>query len=222
MPSYGHDRTQHACETLSALRTDLATLTDLRGTGRVRRWAGWGPTPDQIAQAGQRHAAERWDALGQLRQGIKPIGASPAPADLVVLDTLRDVECDLADLLDAVLERVAPRTRPSATSPRRIAQIITLLTKVGADDDLLDHVLAEARRMHRRVKHALGDAEEVRQLAQRCPRCGAKSLRLLVERDVVVCGNAACRCPDPACRCGDPDRPRRHQWTTTELLEPAA
>jgi hypothetical protein len=160
--------------------------------------------------------------LGQLRQGIKPIGASPAPADLTVLDTLRDVEADLADLLDAVLERVAPRTRASATSPRRIAQLITLLTKVGADDELLGHVVGEARRMHRRVRHALGDSEEVRQLAQRCPFCGARSLRILVERDLVVCGNAGCRCDDAACRCGDPDRPRRHQWKTTDLMESAA
>ena len=89
-------------------------------------------------------------------------------------------------------------------------------------DDLLDHLTAETRRMHGRVRHALGDTEEVRQLSERCPHCNALSLRALMDRGIIVCGNAACRCADTTCGCHHPDRPRRHQWTTTELLEPAA
>ena len=219
--TFGHDRTTHAAETLTALRADLAHLADLQGAGRIRRRPGWGPSPDQITANGRRHAAERADAIGQLAQGLAPIGASPAPADLTVLDTLRDVQTDLGDLLDAVLDRIAPRTRRSATSARQIGQLITLLTKVGAEDDLLDHVTAETRRMHRRVRHALGDTEEVRQLAERCPHCNALSLRALMDRGVIVCGNASCRCPDHTCRCHHPERPRRHQWGITDLMEPA-
>lgn len=219
---FGHDRTQTAYDHLAALRADLATLTDLRGAGPIRRTTGWGPSPDQITAAGARHTAERADAITQMRAGLAPIGASPAPADLTVLDTLRDVEADLAELLAACLDRVAPSITPARTSPRRIGQLITLLPKIGSVDDLLDHLTTETRRMHRRVKHALGDTEEVRQLAERCPHCGAKSLRALMDRGVVVCGNAACRCQDDQCGCHHPDRPRRHQWTTTELLEPAA
>lgn len=220
--TFGHDRTQHAYELLSALRTDLATLTDLKGAGQIRRRTGWGPSPDQITATGQRHAAERADAFAQMRQGLKPIGASPAPADLTVLDTLRDVEHDLAELLGACLERVAPSITPAHTSPRRIGQLVTLLPKVGAVDDLLDHLLTETRRMHRRVKHALGDTEEVRQLTERCPHCNALSLRALMDRGVIVCGNASCQCDDDQCPCSDPDRPRRHTWTITNLMEPAA
>ena len=219
---YGHDRTQHAYETLSALRADLATLTDLKGTGRIRRTTGWGPSPDQITAAGARHAAERADTFTQLRSGLAPIGSSPAPADLIVLDTLRDTETDLRDLLAAILDRTAPQIAPAHTTPRRIGQIITLLPKIGAVDDLLDHLLAETGRMHRRVRHALGDTEEIRQLAERCPHCRAKSLRALMDRGVIVCGNAACRCTDDACPCDHPDRPRRHQWAITDLMEPAA
>ncbi|MCY9786851.1 hypothetical protein KIK06_23490 [Nocardiopsis sp. EMB25] len=216
MDSYHHERTATTCATLTALRTDLAHLSDLRGAGRIRRWAGWGPSPEQIAQAGARHAAERAETFDQLRQGLAPIGASPAPADLIVLDTLRDVETDLADLLDAVCDRVAPTIRRSATNPRRIAQIITLLTKVGADDDLLGHVLSETRRLHRRVRYALGDTEDVRQLRNRCPICGARSLRELPDRGVVVCANPGCWCDDPACGCHDEHRPRRHEWSALE------
>ncbi|MEU0492583.1 hypothetical protein ABZ249_25430 [Nocardiopsis sp. NPDC006139] len=219
--TFGHDHTQRACETLTALRADLEHLTDLRGVGRVRRWGGWGPSLEQIAAAGARHAAERVDTLEQLANGIVPIGASPAPADLVVLDTLRMVEIDLADLLDAVCDRIAPRTRRSTTNPRRIGQLVSLLTRVGAERDLLDHVLSEARRMHRAVKHALGDTEEVRQLADRCPHCNAKSLRALMDRGVVVCGNGFCRCSDDTCGCHHPSRPRRHTWSATEFLETA-
>ena len=221
MTTFGHDRTQRACETLTALRADLEHLTDLRGAGRVRRWGGWGPSLEQIAAAGARHTAERTDTLEQMANGIVPIGASPAPADLVVLDTLRMVETDLADLLDAVCDRIAPRTRRSTTNPRRIGQLVSLLTRVGAERDLLDHVLSEAHRMHRAVKHALGDTEEVRQLADRCPHCRARSLRALMDRGLVVCGNVFCRCSDDTCGCQHPDRPRRHTWSATEFLETA-
>lgn len=219
--SYGHERTAAAAEALSTLRNDLAHLADLQGTGPVRRRAGWGPRPEQIAATGRQHIAERADVFFQLRQGLAPIGASPAPADLVVLDTLRDVSLDLADLLDAVCDRIAPRVRRSTTNPRRIGQLITLLTKVGADDDLLDHVLTETRRMHRAVKHAIGDTEEIRRLTQRCPHCRALSLRALMDRGTIVCTNASCRCGDLLCPCHN-DRPRRHTWAITDLMETAA
>lgn len=218
---YGHERTARAAEALTALRGDLEHLADLRGAGPVRRLTGWGPSTEQLVAAGARHAAERAETFHQLRQGLAPIGASPAPADLVVLDTLRMVTTDLADLLDAVCDRVAPRVRRSTTNPRRIGQLINLLTKVGADDTLLDHVTTEARRMHRAVKHALGDTEEVRRLSERCPHCGSLSLRALMDRGTVVCGNATCQCADTTCGCHHPDRPRRHQWGLTELMEPA-
>lgn len=218
---YGHERTARAAETLTSLRGDLEHLADLRGTGPVRRLTGWGPSTEQLAAAGARHAVERSETFAQLRQGLAPIGASPAPADLVVLDTLRMVTTDLGDLLDAVCDRIAPRVRRSTTAPRRIGQLVNLLTKVGADDDLLGHVTTEARRMHARVRHALGDTEEVRRLSERCPHCNALSLRALMDRGLVVCGNATCRCGDDQCGCHNETRPRRHHWGLTELLEPA-
>lgn len=222
MNSYGHDRTHHAYEALSALRTDLTRLEDLQGEGPIRRATSWGPTPEQIAQAGRRHLAERADTLHQLSKGLAPIGASPAPADLVVLDTIRDVRIDLGDLQDACLERHAPDLAPAHTSARRIGRIITLLPKIGADEILLDHVLAETRRMRARVRYALGENEEIRQLADRCPHCNARSLRALIDRGLVVCSNTMCRCTDPTCSCHDETDHRRHQWAATDFMEHAA
>lgn len=220
--NYGHDRTTVAYEALSALRTDLARLEDLRGEGPIRRATGWGPTPEQIAQAGRRHMEERADTLHQLSKGLAPIGASPAPADLVVLDTIRDVRIDLGDLLDACIDRVAPTTNPAHTSARRIGQLVNLLTKIGAVPDLLDHLLSETQRMRARVRYALGENEEIRQLRVRCPLCGARSLRELTARGLIMCSNTMCRCADPTCPCSDPDRPRRHQWNATDFMEHAA
>lgn len=207
------DRTNQAYELLAQLRTDMARLHDLQGITPMRRNPGWAPSPDRIAAAGKQHLIERAETINQLARGLKPIGASPAPIDLVVPSTLKDVTDDLGDLQDAVLERHAPDMAPAHTTPRRIGRIINLLHRIGADDVLLDHVLSETRRMLARVRYALGESEEVRQLALRCPVCGARSLHELPARGVVVCGNAACRCTAPDCRCADPDRPRRHEWS---------
>jgi hypothetical protein len=207
------DRTDTAYELLTQLRTDLSRLQDLQGIEPMRRGRGWAPSPDRIAAAGKAHLIERAETINQLARGLKPIGASPALIDLVVPSTLKDVTDELGDLQDAVLERHAPDIAPAATAPRRIGRIINLLHKIGTDDVLLDHVLAETRRMLGRVRYALGESEEVRQLATRCPHCGARSLHELPARGVVVCGNAACRCSDPDCRCHDEDRPRRHEWS---------
>ena len=162
------------------------------------------------------HAQERHDALTQLARGLKPLGASPAPGDLTVMQTRRDIDTDIADLEEAVRERVAPQVRGAATTNRRIGNIIKLFPKVGAVDDLMTHVLAEAYRLRARARWALGDSGEVRRLTARCPYCGAKSLRELADRGVVTCSNTACWCDDPACPCDDETAPRRHQWHATQ------
>jgi len=162
------------------------------------------------------HAQERHDALTQLARGLKPLGASPAPGDLTVMQTRRDIDTDIADLEEAVRERVAPQVRGAATTNRRIGNIIKLFPKVGAVDDLMTHVLAEAYRLRARARWALGGFGEVRRLTAWCPYCGAKSLRELADRGVVTCSNTACWCDDPACPCDDETAPRRHQWHATQ------
>lgn len=214
--AYAHERTNDLYEALSALRDEYANLTTMPWDASIRRAPGWGPSPEQLAAAGQRWKQERAETFAQLRHGLKPIGASPALIDLTIPSVLKDVADDLGDLQDAILERVAPDIRPARTVPLRIGRIINLLGRIGADEPLLEHVTAEVRRMRARIKYARGDTEEVRQLRNRCPICGARSLRELPDRGLVVCSNAACRCDDPTCPCHD-DRPRRHQWSA--LLE---
>lgn len=209
-----NDRTNTAYTALSDLRALLADMADT--THPVHRPTGWGPTLEQIAATGRLHALERHDALTQLARGITPIGASPAPGDLTVMQTRRDIDTDIADLEEAVRERVAPQMRGAATTTRRIGTIIKLLPKVGAVDDLMTHVLAEAHRLRAKARWALGDAGEVRKLAARCPHCGARSLRELPDRAVVTCSNTACQCTDNTCPCDDPAAPRRHQWHATQ------
>ena len=208
------DRTNTAYEVLSDLRALLADMADT--THPVHRPTGWGPTIEQVADAGRLHAAERHDALTQLAHGIKPLGASPAPGDLTVIQTRRDIDLDVADLEDAVRERVAPQMPPAATTTGRIGTIIKLLPKVGAVDDLMTHVLSEAYRMRAKARWALGDSGEVRKLTARCPHCGAKSLRELPDRAMVTCSNTACRCTDPTCACQHDAAARHHQWHAAE------
>ena len=210
--AYAHERTNDLYEALSALRNEHAGLAAMRWDQPIHRAPGWGPSPEQLTTAGKRWRQERDETFAQLRQGLKPIGASPALIDLTIPSVLKDVSDDLGDLQDAVLERVAPDIRPARTVPTRVGRIINLLGRIGADEPLLEHVTAEVRRMRARIRYARGESEEVRQLRNRCPICGARSLRELPDRGLVVCGNAACRCSDPTCHCHN-DRPRRHQWS---------
>lgn len=212
MDAYADARTAHADAQLEALRIDYARLQDLNGIAPLRRPATWAPSPNQLAATGRRWREERTEVLGQLAHGIKPIGASPALIDLTIPAVLKDVADDIGDLQDAVLERHAPDILPAARVPARVARIISLLPKIGTDEMLLDHVLSETRRMRARIRYALGESEEARQLAARCPVCRARSLHVLPEREMTVCANAACRCDDEMCGCHDEERPARHQW----------
>ncbi|WP_017585496.1 hypothetical protein [Nocardiopsis ganjiahuensis] len=214
--AYAHERTTAAYEALSALRDEYANLATMPWDASIRRTPGWGPSPEQLIAAGARWRAERDETFAQLRQGLKPIGASPSPIDLTIPSVLKDIGDEIGDLQDAVLERVAPDIRPARTVPTRIGRIINLLSRIGADDILLDHVTAEVRRMRARIKHARGESEEVRQLRVRCPICGARSLRELPDRGLVVCASAACRCDDTTCSCHDETDHRRHQWAALE------
>ncbi|MFJ9555307.1 hypothetical protein ACIRPH_15925 [Nocardiopsis sp. NPDC101807] len=137
-----NDRTNQAYAALSDLRSLLADMADT--THPIHQPTGWSPTVEQVADAGRLHAAERHDPLTQLARGLKPLGASPAPGDITVMQTRRDIDLDIADLEDAVRERVAPQMRGAATTNGLIGTIIKLLPKIGTVDDLMTHVLAEA------------------------------------------------------------------------------
>jgi hypothetical protein len=210
---------------LDRLRADLRLLT--RTTGRIHRPTP-APGPAQIAAAGRRWAAERADTLEQMRRGITPIGASPAPGDLTIPSTLARADRDLGVLVRAVQyglgdvpaparPKLATRGfRPVVGPEAHITRLVKLVPRAVAHEDLADHLLSEIRRIHATVRWALGDAEEVRALPTRCYICGAKSLRAFPARGIIRCVNASCRCEEAGCGCADPDRPTRHWWPAAD------
>lgn len=154
--------------------------------------------------------ADRQERVELARRGLAPIGASRTPANLLALDVLRDTEQELAELEDAVCERVAPELRPAASTGARITRLLDLLPKLH--DDLARHVSAETVRMSRRAAWLLGDTTPIHKLDARCPLCDCRSLRVLLDRMVVVCINPACTCHDDLCGCRNESGRTRHQW----------
>ncbi len=140
-------------------------------------------------------------------------GSAPAaPIRLFVSDTIRDITDGVVELEEAVCEKLrVPRPRQGSVE-QRLTRLIGLLDRVGQQPVLAEHVRSEARRMARRCSRALGDgAETPVRVRGRCPYCASVSLRVLPERDDVLCINPGCRCGDPACACCT-DRRHRHSW----------
>ncbi|MDT0305083.1 hypothetical protein [Streptomonospora wellingtoniae] len=208
-----------AYEALDALAGRLAELRRRLQAGYRTESTHTTPGPDQLAARGAQHHQERADALAQMAanpHAPAPIGTSPAPLDLTLLDTTRDIELDLADLEGAVIDRVAPALTPAAGTQARILRIKDLLGKAAQDADLARHVAAEARRLTQRAAAVLGEHEPpVRLTTIRCPLCDCLSLRLRQDADLVECFNPKCTCVDFLCGCTDVPRRTRHQWPAT-------
>ncbi|MFF8959114.1 hypothetical protein [Streptomyces sp. NPDC014894] len=128
-------------------------------------------------------------------RGPRPTGGGSTPVRLFVSDTLRDITDGVAELEEAVRERLALRPVRPASVPVRLRRIAGLLDRIAADADLAAHVEDEARRMARRCARALGDPEQMVRLPGRCPACSSVSLRAFPERDEVRCVNPACERP---------------------------
>ncbi|MFD0772625.1 hypothetical protein ACFQZ2_01665, partial [Streptomonospora algeriensis] len=128
-----------AYEALDALAGRLTELRRRLQAGYRAERTHTSLGPDQLAARGLQHRAERADALSQMAanpRGAAPIGTSPAPLDLTLLDVVRDAELDLVDLEGAVCDRVAPALHPAADTDARIRRIKDLLGKTAQQDDL--------------------------------------------------------------------------------------
>lgn len=205
------DRTyQH----LAALRDALPDLDDAMVPGTPRRWAEHDLTPDQRTRQDARAIAERHDKTVNLAAGIKALGDGQAPLRLDILDTRTHITAAVAELEDAVCDTLGLTPLAGADTTQRISRLVGLLDRIAHHPDLADHVHTEAARLHHRATRALGDSEIVRRLNARCHLCDARSLRAFPERELVVCVNATCRCPDETCGCHN-DPPRRHRWPFT-------
>lgn len=146
------------------------------------------------------------------RPGRRGRAAPSVPIRLFVSDTIRDITDDVVELEEAVCEKLrVPRPRTGSVE-QRLARLIPLLDRVGEWPVLAEHVRNEARRMARRCSRALGDeAESPVRVSGRCPYCESVSLRVLPQREDVLCINPGCRCGDAACACCT-DRRHRHSW----------
>ncbi|WTW94744.1 hypothetical protein OG216_15715 [Streptomycetaceae bacterium NBC_01309] len=166
------------------------------------------------AEAAEDRAAAVWNA----QRGLVPSGPGGAPLRLSVLDTDMDITASLAELEEAVHDRLGlPAPRP-ADVPTRLVRILRLLDPIGRDADLAEHALAELRRMARRCARVLGDTEPIRRIRPRCPLCDSVSLRAFTSRHIVLCVNPGCRCEDEGCACHHVPG-ARHRWERAEWAE---
>lgn len=212
-----------AADALARLRTALPELRrQLASTTRptAHGWTWLDETARDRRDAQIR--AERAERVILARRGLAPIGGAHAPLNLTVLDALRDIELDLAELEAAVCERVAPDLAPSPTADARLDRLDDLLGQVAADYDLAKLVAQETSRLAALAGRILGDAEPVLRVDGRCPHCDALSLRAFPNRLLILCVNRACQCEDWLCGCRDEHRPTRHEWRLAEWYELAA
>ncbi|MEV4245243.1 hypothetical protein AB0J63_17735 [Streptosporangium canum] len=198
-------------EHLTALRAALPDLDEALIPGTPRRWSERDLTPEQRARQDKLAVAERDAKAANLARGIKTLGDGKAPLNLAVLDAAADITAGVAELEDAVCERLGITPLVGATTAERISRIIGLLDRVALHEDLAEHVHTEASRLRRAASRALGDSEPIVKLKARCTICRSLSLRAFPERAVVACVDETCRCDNEDCPCGW-ERPQRHTW----------
>jgi hypothetical protein len=202
---------QRTYDHLAALRDALQHFDTALLPGTPRRWAERDLTPERRARMDARAVEEREAKQLLLARGLKALGDGKAPLRLEVLDAAADITHALAELEEAVCDRLGltPLGRPTTTD--RIRRLVDLLDRIDLHEDLADHVHAEAGRLRRLASSAIGDSEVVRKLKFRCPVCDANSMRAFPERELVICVNTGCVCLDDDCPC-QWERPQRHRW----------
>lgn len=206
------DRTYRA---LADVRAALPYLADALVPGTRRRWAQRDLTVDQRRRMNVLAVVERDAKERNLAAGITALGTGRAPLQLDVLDATDSIRAGIAELEQAVADRLGITPLTGATTTARIGRLVDLLARVAMDDVLAEHAESEAVRLARLARWALGDTEAVHRIDARCPICDATSLRAFPERDYIMCVNTSCACPDPGCGCHRP-RPGRHWWNATE------
>lgn len=176
--------------------------------------------------------AERKDLVTQLRAGLSPAGASPAP---LVVSTLDAQVLALAAVMDAAwLVTSALRTR---------GPMLAYSPAVGSDDDRFDGAAAYLKVTLRLVTPELagtigtdldtadrlaravtGCGPDQRRLNGECPACGRRGLDAEVSaadrRDwTVECSRRDCLCRGVDCMCRRPVRypGARHRWAFGEF-----
>lgn len=198
-------------ERLNSLRASLPLLDEALHVGTPRRWSERDLTAEQRVRQDALAVLERHAKEVNAAKGIKTLGNSKAPLRIDVLDARRDIATALAELEDAVTERLGITSLIGVTMATRIGRLVGLLDRVALHPDLADHVHAEAVQLAHAAARGIGDVEAVHRMNARCPHCDSRSMRALPERELVSCVNDSCRCDDDECQCHSAT-PRRHRW----------
>lgn len=200
-------------EHLAAIRAYLPELgRALVPSGQRRRhWNQRDLSPERAAAMDAQFLAEREAKERNLRQGLKALGTAPAPLDLSVFDARVHIIMSVAELEEAVCDRLGLTGLSPGNPGEQLTRLIGLLDRINLLDDLADHVHGEASRLRQTARVALGEAEPVIRLTARCLHCGSLSLRAYPERFTVACVDPTCRCGDEDCPCSR-EKPQRHVW----------
>jgi hypothetical protein len=198
---------------LAAIRGYLPELDRalIPSNQRRRRWNQREMSAEQAAAMDAQIRAEREAKERNLVQGLKPSGASPAPLDLSVFDARTHIIMSVAELEEAVCERLGLTGLSMGNPVEQLTRLIGLLDRIALLDDLADHVHQEAARLRQTARIVLGEAEPVVRLAGRCPNCRSRSLRAYPERYTVACVDPTCQCEDQDCPC-QREQSWRHIW----------
>ncbi|MEV4672183.1 hypothetical protein AB0K34_11075 [Actinomadura sp. NPDC049382] len=199
---------------LSELRDRIPRLNVALAGGTPRRWTQRDLTPDERRRRSYQDREDRRAKDANARLGFYGVGDSRAPINLSALDALDAIRKGVPEIEGAVCEWLGLTPLAGASPGQRITRVIGLLRRVETLPELAAYVHTEATRLNRWARSALGEAETVHRLTARCPICGAVSLRVFLEREIVACVNDVCICDDPDCGCDPqpPRRPRRHRW----------
>ncbi|MCP3017288.1 hypothetical protein NGM33_28555 [Nocardiopsis dassonvillei] len=184
-----------------------------------------------------RAARERADELARIEkaeQGLSILGASQAPMDVSVLDTLADLLAQLCELDDrltltaGVADVEPPSTAYDFEAIGRIVAHASEVLPIAADVDpgALDEAEHAVRRLRARLASALGDLTDGQVLPGLCAWChGATSeapaggertltVHVVADQTLIVCESDLCDPPAEDCGTWLKGKPawRDHEW----------
>lgn len=214
-------------------RNAWPALVDATMPGPTRRAAYWA-TDAQLAEAGRLYAAELADWIEAFRRGDKPMGVSPAPLLLGVVDAKTTIERTLAAVADTLHRAI--HGNGLAVPGDQTTKVLGYLAEIwtcapNAHPDLYPDTLRQLRATEWIASILSGWSASPRRLPGDpvCPCCGDHALRYLMETLdermwTVSCTSKRCRCRGVDCDCGCSGRVAgtRHVWTVGEWQRLAA
>lgn len=221
-------RVRQATQDLTWVAESWEDLYELRLPGARRR------APRRPMSAAARARADELARIEKAEQGLSILGASQAPMDVAVLDTLADLLARLCELDDRLtMTAGTDDCEPPSTGydfdaiPRTVAHACEALP-IAADVDpgALDEAEHVAAQLKTTLERALATAIDGQTLTATCAWCdgattetpaGGKhtlTVKVVAGEPLVVCESDLCQPPADDCRTWLFGRPawREHEW----------